>query len=75
MIEERRQSILELLNFSGSIPSLFTSQPFVQFFEVYRLLVALQSILDVDLYKATFHKHCSFIKYYVVLKVFNHALS
>lgn len=35
VIEERRKAALELLTFAGSIPDLFTSQPFVKFFEVY----------------------------------------
>ena len=34
VIEERRKAALELLTFAGSIPDLFTSQPFVKFFEV-----------------------------------------
>ena len=34
VIEERRKAALELLNFAGNIPDLFTSQPFVKFFEV-----------------------------------------
>lgn len=34
VIEERRKAALELLNFAGNIPDLFTSQPFVTFFEV-----------------------------------------
>lgn len=33
VIEERRKAALELLTFAGSIPDLFTSQPFVKFFE------------------------------------------
>ena len=35
VIEERRKAALELLTFAGNIPDLFTSQPFVKFFEVY----------------------------------------
>ena len=35
VIEERRKAALELLTFAGSVPDLFTSQPFVKFFEVY----------------------------------------
>lgn len=34
VIEERRQSALDLLNFAGKDPHLFTSHPFVSFFEV-----------------------------------------
>lgn len=33
VIEERRKAALDLLNFAGNIPDLFTSQPFVKFFE------------------------------------------
>ena len=35
VIEERRKAALELLNFAGNIPDLFTSQTFVKFFEVH----------------------------------------
>ena len=34
VIEERRKAALELLTFAGNISDLFTSQPFVTFFEV-----------------------------------------
>ena len=34
VIEERRKAALELLTFAGNFADLFTSQPFVKFFEV-----------------------------------------
>lgn len=39
VIEERRKAALDLLNFAGNIPDLFTSQPFVKFFEVQLKLI------------------------------------
>lgn len=39
VIEERRQSALELLQFANNYPPLFTSQIFVKFFEVLEYII------------------------------------
>ena len=45
VIEERRKAALELLNFAGNIPDLFTSQPFVKFFEVTKSSLLEQNLV------------------------------